>query len=127
MSFRTDRVRLVVLIKKKPSLSKKEFHQHWAKTHGALFSSLEVVKKNILRYEQAHTNETVLSALAQQAVFPVSDWDGMGIFEAESYAKIFEVFQSDEYKKNVIQDEECYLDRDATQMLPLDLLSIIDQ
>ncbi|KAJ7773436.1 hypothetical protein B0H16DRAFT_1512344 [Mycena metata] len=115
MSFRTDRVRLFVLIKKKPSLSQEEFHQYWATTHGALFSSLEVVKKNLLRYEQAHTNESVLSA------------DAMGIFEADSYAKIFEVFQSEEYKRIVIPDEECYLDRNATQMLPLDLLSIIDQ
>jgi hypothetical protein len=112
MSHRTDRVRIVVLFKRKPTLSKEEFHKHWTETHGPLFSSLDAVKRNLLKYEQvcgasrlllslphstqAHINDLVLQQITQMIPgAPTADWDGMAIFEAESYAKIFEVCSFD--------------------------------
>ncbi|KAJ7126869.1 hypothetical protein C8R44DRAFT_617351 [Mycena epipterygia] len=127
MSLRTDRVRLVILIKRKSSLSKEEFGQYWSETHGNLFSSLAIAKTNLLKYEQAHTNQSVLLQVAQSMGAPMteSEWDGMAIFEGESYAKIFEVFQNEEYLRVVVPDEERFIDRAGCKMLTLDLFTIL--
>ncbi|KAF7336722.1 hypothetical protein MVEN_02107200 [Mycena venus] len=42
-------------------------------------------------------NDAVLQQIAQMMGAPLSEWDGMAIFEGGSYAKIFEIFQSEEY------------------------------
>lgn len=52
MSIRTDRVRLAILLKKKQGLTNEEFLGYWLNNHAKLFSSLEIVKKNLLKYEQ---------------------------------------------------------------------------
>ncbi|KAJ7761902.1 hypothetical protein DFH07DRAFT_814474 [Mycena maculata] len=127
MSFRTDRVRLAILLKRNPTLTKEEFSQYWLGTHAALFSGLAIVKTNLLKYEQAHTNEPVLLQLAAAMGAPKSEWDGMAIFEAESYVKIFEIFQSEEYQKVVVPDEKHFIVRQASQALPLDLNTVLDQ
>ncbi|KAJ6531922.1 hypothetical protein B0H19DRAFT_1273101 [Mycena capillaripes] len=127
MSFSTDRVRVAVLMKRKASLSKEEFHKYWAEKHGPLFSSVDIVKTNLLKYEQAHTNDGVNQQLAQIMGVPIPEWDGIVTFEAENYAKILEIFQSEAYKNIIIPDEEKFVDRKAFQLIPLDLLSIIDK
>ncbi|KAJ7918893.1 hypothetical protein B0H13DRAFT_1458921, partial [Mycena leptocephala] len=86
---RPDRVRLAVLIKRKPGMSVEEFGRYWAEVHGPLFTSLDIVKKNLVKYEQAHSNEEMLQQF-QAAGFTKSEWDGMAIMEAESYAKLME-------------------------------------
>jgi hypothetical protein len=106
MSFRTDRVRLAILLKRKATLSREEFRRYWIETHGPLVNSLDVIKTNLLKIEQvrkshdlshpsvekqqAHVNESVIAHLTQMPFGP-SEWDGIAILEAESYAKIFEV------------------------------------
>ncbi|KAJ7158628.1 hypothetical protein C8R46DRAFT_395815 [Mycena filopes] len=127
MAYRTDRVRLVVLLKRKSTLSKEEFHQYWSEQHAALFSSLDIVKTNLVKYEQAHTNDAVLQQMAQTLGAPPSEWDGIVIFEAESYPKIFEVFQHEEYRTKVVPDEEKFIDRMGCQTLPLDLVTVVDK
>ncbi|KAF8184646.1 kinase-like domain-containing protein [Mycena galopus ATCC 62051] len=119
MSYRTDRVRLIVLFARKSNLSKEEFHKYWLETHGPLFSSLDAVKNNLLKYEQGHVNGTVVQQLAQMMGAPVTEWNGMAIFEGESLAKIFEVFQSEQYQKIIVPDEENFIDRTKFQMIPL--------
>ncbi|KAJ7131587.1 hypothetical protein C8R43DRAFT_1207626 [Mycena crocata] len=125
MSFRTDRVRLAILLKQKPTLSKEDFHKYWSESHGTLFSSLEIVKTNLLKYEQAHMNDAVLQQIFQVMGTPMAEWDGMVIFEGESYEKIFAVFQDAEYQKIIVPDEEKFLDRQSAHMLPLDLFTVV--
>ena len=52
MSIRTDRVRLAGLLKKKEGLTREEFLSYWLGHHGPLFSSLDIVKTNLSKYEQ---------------------------------------------------------------------------
>ncbi|KAJ7634692.1 hypothetical protein FB45DRAFT_909581 [Roridomyces roridus] len=90
-TIRTDRVRLAILLIRKTGTTVEQFRRHWAESHGPLIGSIEIVKKNILKYEQAYPNEELMAALkAGGANVPGLDWDGMVIFEAESYAKIIE-------------------------------------
>ncbi|KAJ7164397.1 hypothetical protein C8R46DRAFT_1278670 [Mycena filopes] len=129
MAYRTDRVRLVVLLRRKSTLSKEEFHQYWSGPHATLFTSLDIVKTNLFKYEQAHTNDSVMqqTEMAQMLGAAQSEWDGMVVFEAESYAKIFEVLQHEDYRTKVAPDEDNFLDRMGCQTLPLDLMTIVDQ
>lgn len=49
---RKDRYRVVGLMAKKPGMTDEEFFTYWREKNGPLFTSLEIVKKNILKYEQ---------------------------------------------------------------------------
>lgn len=49
---RKDRVRLTLLVYRKPGMSLDEFHQYWKNQHAELFSSIAIVKKNLLSYVQ---------------------------------------------------------------------------
>ena len=49
---RSDRVRAIALMAKKAGMSDEAFFKHWQEIHGPLFANLDIVKKNILKYEQ---------------------------------------------------------------------------
>ena len=51
-AVRQHRVRLTLLVYRKPDLSLDEFQQYWKNQHSEIFSSIAVVKKNLLSYEQ---------------------------------------------------------------------------
>ena len=51
-SLRSDRVRLAVLMAPKPGLSFEEFDRYWLDVHAKVFSSIAIVKRNLLKYEQ---------------------------------------------------------------------------
>ncbi|KAF8899394.1 hypothetical protein BD779DRAFT_1429099, partial [Infundibulicybe gibba] len=105
--FRKDRVRLVLLIKRKEGITNEEFSEYWANSHARLFSSVPIVKQNLLKYEQAHMNEQPVNSIG----FPAAKWDGIAVFEATSYDKILAIFDSEEYKNTVIPDELRFVDR----------------
>ena len=48
----TGRVRMMMWFKKNPSMSFKDFSDHWRLPHTDLFLNTAAVKKNMLRYEQ---------------------------------------------------------------------------
>lgn len=74
-------------------------------------------------YFKCHPNAATTAALSQ--AMPVAKWDGMVIFEGETYEKIMEVFTSAEYLEIVVPDEKQFLDRDAGQLLALDIATIL--
>lgn len=49
---RKDRVRLTILLYRKPGMSRSDFQHYWREEHSAIFSSVAIVKKNLLNYEQ---------------------------------------------------------------------------
>jgi hypothetical protein len=49
-TWRTDRVRLAGVLKKKEGLSREEFLEHWL-AHGELFKTTEMAK-SVLKYEE---------------------------------------------------------------------------
>ncbi|KAH7924774.1 hypothetical protein BV22DRAFT_1066126 [Leucogyrophana mollusca] len=97
MSLRTDRVRITASFKRKEGVSKEAFDEFWLNEHPKLFNSLDIVKKNILKYEQAYSNEVVAKAIGE-AGLTVSPFDAMAVFEAPSFEALMEVFTSEEYR-----------------------------
>ena len=59
--LRADRVRLCFLLAPKEGMSVEEFRDHWFNQHGKIFSSLTIVKKNVLKYEQVSSEQLQFS------------------------------------------------------------------
>lgn len=49
---RKDRYRVSSLLVKKNGMTDEEFFTYWRDIHGPLFAGLEIVKKNLIKYEQ---------------------------------------------------------------------------
>jgi len=114
-------VRLYSTMNKKDGISQEEFHRYWREEHGKLFASLDIVKKNLVKYEQAHVNE-FMKPIIDTGAYPSASWGGLAIFEAESYDKIMEVFGSEEYQRVVHPDEAVFLDVENRQLFAADLV-----
>jgi len=126
MSLRTDRIRVVSFVKKKDDLSQEEFHRYWLEEHSKVFSSIAIAKRNLLKYEQMHKDHHVCKALDSLGFLP-PHWDGLALFEAESFEKFFAIFEDEEYKKIVVPDELKFIDRPKCTLLPLNLATIYDR
>ncbi|KAG5638508.1 hypothetical protein H0H81_012313 [Sphagnurus paluster] len=88
--IRTDRVRVMSFLKRKAGISVEEFRRYWESPHAEDFLSLDITKKNIIKYERAYPNSKYI-ADAESKGFPVPDWDGVVLLDGESYEKILEV------------------------------------
>ena len=53
--LRTDRVRLLHFVQRNPSITYGEFVNYWREVHSPLVVSIDVVKRNIRRYEQVRS------------------------------------------------------------------------
>ena len=137
-SVKADRVRLVFLMTPADGLSDEQFKNYWLENHGPLFTSLPIVKKNVLKYEQVRATHSSVTAGGIDSTVLVIDADvdfqqfhiepsfiepfaatepglipspykGMAIFEAESMEKLFEVFQDEKYMRLVRPDEQRFI------------------
>ncbi|KAJ8488630.1 hypothetical protein ONZ51_g3423 [Trametes cubensis] len=123
---RKDRVRVIGLMAKKPGMTDDEFYTYWREVHGPLFANMEITKKNILKYEQHHYTTAFEAGVAAMG-FDVVPYRGVAVFEAESYAKIFEVFQSEEYIRVVFPDEANFIERSKTGFIAGGLVTFVDK
>ncbi|RPD63933.1 hypothetical protein L226DRAFT_567889 [Lentinus tigrinus ALCF2SS1-7] len=124
-SLRSDRVRLVILVAPKPGLSPDECRSYWLNTHSKVFSSIAIVKRNLLKYEQFHFDSRYTAPMtAMIPGYMPPPFFGMAIFEAETIEKIYEVFQDEEYRRVVVPDEENFMSRKDVQMLGGPLVTV---
>ncbi|KAK0489351.1 hypothetical protein IW261DRAFT_410457 [Armillaria novae-zelandiae] len=117
------RVRVVGFLKRKPGISKEEFTRRWL-LHAELFKSTDM-SKNILKYDQMHVNDET-NALLKQMGAPTCDWDGIVIMEGESFEKVLRITTDEEYERVLVPDEVGFLDREKTQVVPLNFGVFID-
>ena len=100
----------ITLLRRKSGLTTNEFQSYWKTAHAAVIGTLP----GIDRYTQSHP-------LADQPDDAEPAWDGI----AELWAKDSQAFRdiggSDAYR-TVLQDEENFLDRDATALVLTDAL-----
>ncbi|KAF6226592.1 hypothetical protein HO173_012491 [Letharia columbiana] len=122
---RPDRVRLVVLLYRKKGLSIEEFHASWRDDFAPIMSGVPIFKKNLLTYEQCHVNGEALKELETKG-FPLEGCDGIAIYEALSYDKIFECLNDEEFRKIIAPEEEKLLDESRSLAFPVDIVSIFD-
>lgn len=54
-AFEPNRVRLSALFFPAPGITYEQFSEYWLHEHGKLFMSLDIVKKNLTKYEQVRS------------------------------------------------------------------------
>ncbi|KAL1708209.1 hypothetical protein EV121DRAFT_197571 [Schizophyllum commune] len=120
-SLRKDRVRMAILVKRRKDMSYDEFADYWLNHHAKVFMSTRIVHKCLLRYEQMHISSSTAKAWNELKGIPITGFDGIAMFEAESYQDIQEMWDSEEYQTVIYPDELQFVDHESSQVLPLDL------
>ncbi|KAK0202406.1 hypothetical protein DFS33DRAFT_1339873 [Desarmillaria ectypa] len=78
------------------------------------------------KYDQMHVNDET-NALLKQMGAQTCDWDGIAIMEGESSEKVLGIMRNEEYERVLVPDELGFLDREKTQVLPLNFGVFIDR
>ena len=98
-------IRLSILLVRRSDLTHEQFARYWREIHGRHFAAQPETKQYVRRYIQGHIAGDALPGAT------VSDFDGIAEiwFDDVSGAKPF--FESDGYIRNIIPDEEEFMDR----------------
>lgn len=94
-------VKLVYALKRKPGMSREDFHTYWRKIHGPLVAERKEVLE-ILQYHQLHTFND-----GSGAQMPGNkDFDGVAELWWESYERFMEIAQSEAGAKALLELRE---------------------
>ena len=52
LAAKSDRVRFTILVYRKPGMSLSDFQKYWREQHAGVFTSIAVVKENLLSYQK---------------------------------------------------------------------------
>ncbi|TRM64207.1 EthD domain-containing protein [Schizophyllum amplum] len=118
-SLRKDRVRFAILVKRRKDMSYEEFADYWLNHHAKVFMGTRIVHKSLLRYEQMHTSAQTAKAWNELNGIPITEYDGIAMFEADSFQDIQDMWASDEYKAIIAPDELKFADLENSQVIPL--------
>ncbi|KAJ8085304.1 hypothetical protein PM082_004099 [Marasmius tenuissimus] len=124
-TLRTDRVRTVIFLKKREDITIDEFSQYWLDNHSKVLLDFARGKKGIIKYEQLHVNQAEKSRLKKMGV-PVLDYDGVVLFDFESFDAMNTAFNTDDYTRKVVPDELKFIDREKCIVCRLNIASIVD-
>jgi uncharacterized protein (TIGR02118 family) len=108
---RLKMIKLSILMVRRSDFTYDRFIQYWREVHAPLFAAQLESKKYVRRYIQDHRTGDALPGTT------ASNFDGIAEiwFDDISGAKAF--FESDGYQKNVIPDEEAFMDRKRCELL----------
>ncbi len=98
-------IKLICFVKRNPSLSVDEFHDHWRGQHARLISETPGVADRIVRYEQNHR--------AAEDYERGGEFDGVAIQWFESMDDFVAMVGDAEYQARVAPDERALLDLDG--------------
>jgi hypothetical protein len=98
-------IKLICFVKRNPSLSVDEFHDHWRGEHARLISETPGAADRIVRYEQNHR--------APEDYQRGGDFDGVAIQWFDSLDDFIAMVVDSEYQARVAPDEDVLLDRDG--------------
>ncbi|KAK7449312.1 hypothetical protein VKT23_013455 [Stygiomarasmius scandens] len=79
--LRKDRVRLLYLLSKRDDVSFEDFQRYWLDHAPVFLSCSEVVKTNLLGYEQQHVNRESKEIFEKMGM-KMAKYDGIAILEA---------------------------------------------
>jgi uncharacterized protein (TIGR02118 family) len=98
-------IKLICFVKRNPSLSVEEFHDHWRGRHARLIRETPGVADRIVRYEQNHR--------AAQDYERGGEFDGVAIQWFDSMDDFVAMVGDPEYQAQVAPDERTLLDLDG--------------
>ncbi|KAG6846537.1 hypothetical protein H0H93_013356 [Arthromyces matolae] len=101
-------VRMLVFLKRKPGITHEEFGSFWRTKHAKAFLALDIVKKNVINYEQIHIKQH--PKIPGVLGLPLQGWDGIVLLDGESYEKLFEVFEDKQFNATVLPENALFVD-----------------
>ena len=112
-------IKLIVAIKRNPSMSPAEFHEYWRTAHAEKVGALAASKKYIRKYVQAHTLDSEYAA-GEPA------FDGTAELWFDSIADKDAFYSDPEYLAHVNPDEKVFADMTATQFFVTEEEVVLD-
>jgi uncharacterized protein (TIGR02118 family) len=100
-------VKFVLLIKRKPGLSRAEFSRHWREVHGPLVMSLPEVSRHFASYVQNH----LIDGSNHPQAAAAAEFDGIAEIVYLSAESRDAMVREPEYHELVVPDEERFIDR----------------
>uniref|UniRef100_A0A0W0FJ48 EthD domain-containing protein n=1 Tax=Moniliophthora roreri TaxID=221103 RepID=A0A0W0FJ48_MONRR len=125
-ALRTDRIRTLIFLRKKSSISYEEFDQYWLQVHSKVFANYVEGKRGILKYEQMHINLAEKAKLKGLGLAVLEGYDGVALFDLNSFDDSSALWSTDEYFSVVLPDEEKFIDRATSLVFRFDLATIVD-
>lgn len=114
-------IKLIIMDKRKAGTSHEDYVRHHTEHHAQLFTSQPEVRQYVRRYVHNHPTTDKIAGRS-----PMSDFDGVTEFWFDDMDGLNGVFESDNYKNNVVPDEEAFLDRDNSQMMIVEETVVIE-
>ena len=104
-------IKLVCFFRRKPGVSRDEFHRHWLENHGPLIAENPSLAQHLVRYEQNHRMD------ADYAREDPGDFDGATVQWMESM-KSFQAFVAEpDYGRLIAPDEARFIDRSSITLI----------
>ncbi|KAK7051492.1 hypothetical protein VNI00_004466 [Paramarasmius palmivorus] len=125
-SLRTDRVRLLIFVKRKDEMNFDDWSRYWLETHGPIFANTQAAKENIIRYEQLHVNQHAKQIL-QERGYKVPDFDGVVMFEVESLENLNDLLTSEEWSQKVMPDADKIFEQEGNSSAVYGLSTLHDR
>lgn len=104
-------IKLTILLKKKAVVSHGDFLWFFRNEHAQLFSSLPVVRKEVVQYDQFHALPVAMPGLPEPA------FDGTAEMWFASMQAMFRVFTADDYLQLVRPSEKRFLELEDCSIL----------
>jgi uncharacterized protein (TIGR02118 family) len=104
-------VKLSILMVRRNDFTYENFLKYWREVHAPLFAAQLEAKKYVRRYIQDHRTGDTLPGTTP------SNFDGIAEICFDDIAGAEAFFGSDGYKKNVIPDEEEFMNRKRCELL----------
>lgn len=112
-------IKMTMLLKRAPGVTREEFIDHHVRVHGALMRSIPEGREHILRYVQTHPVATSFATVEQ------ADFDGTAELWFDSPEGLDAVMGSETFTTVVAADEPNFLDQTATVIIVGELDAII--
>jgi uncharacterized protein (TIGR02118 family) len=117
-------IKMMVLLKRKPGITREEFQHHWRTTHARLVQSLPELTRHMTRYVQNHiiSGDSEAAKILGGLSAPDSTFDFDGIFEGwyESVDDLKKMTMSKRFDEIIRPDELKFLDHSKSIMYLVD-------
>ena len=106
-------IKLIVMIKRKPGMSKEDFHRYWSGPHADQVLGCSDFKRHIRRYVQSH----VVTQEGIRLPWGVSDYDGQAELWFDSVEEMNAAFNEPTFLAQVHPDDETFIDMDGCKLM----------
>jgi uncharacterized protein (TIGR02118 family) len=106
-------IKLVVMIKRKPGMSKEDFDRYWSGPHADQVLECADFKRHIRRYVQSHV-------VAQEGIklpWAVSEYDGQAELCFDSVEEMNAAFNEPRFLAEVHPDDATFIDMEACKLM----------